>query len=385
MPEQPATAAPATQPPGGGAPIPVTVIGGYLGAGKTTLVNALLRQAGGARIAVLVNDFGDIAIDADLIEAREGDLLQLAGGCVCCSVGSDLVSTLMSLPARMQARPDHVLLETSGVAMPGMVAATLSLVGGIRRDGVIVLADALHLDAQWRDRYLADTIERQLASADLIVLGKCDLVDAPSIDALERALRERHPDARLVRASHGELPIGLVLGLAQADDAEGATDATGAEPTKGAQATKGLEAAKRAVRRRRRSAGSIGGAAGAGATRAPGRLRRVAAADERYASLALRAPDPVDVERLVALLAAADSPVLRSKGFARDLRSHAWMSFHTVARQVDVRALEGRPPSARAHFVVIGERRRLTGIDAIAGLAELGVVEAANTGQNPSQ
>ncbi|MBL8673866.1 MAG: GTP-binding protein, partial [Rhodospirillales bacterium] len=94
------------------AALPVTVIGGYLGAGKTTLVNHLLRHAGGRRIAVMVNDFGALAVDADLIEAERGDVLDIAGGCVCCSYGSDLMAALMELPRR---RPDldHVALEAS--------------------------------------------------------------------------------------------------------------------------------------------------------------------------------------------------------------------------------------------------------------------------------
>ena len=105
--------------------LPVTVIGGYLGAGKTTLVNHLLRHAGGRRIAVLVNDFGALPIDADLIEARDGDLLAIAGGCVCCSYGSDLMDALAALLER-SPRPDHLVIETSGVALPGSVARSAS-------------------------------------------------------------------------------------------------------------------------------------------------------------------------------------------------------------------------------------------------------------------
>ncbi|MGE0315212.1 MAG: GTP-binding protein [Lautropia sp.] len=346
MPEPggPPAAAPSATPP----PIPVTVIGGYLGAGKTTLVNSLLRQADGARIAVLVNDFGDIAIDADLIEARDDDLLQLAGGCVCCSVGSDLVSTLMALPARLQARPDHVLLETSGVAMPGMVAATLSLVGGVRRDGVIVLADALHLDALWRDRYLGDTIERQFASADLIVLGKGDLAGAEAVAAHERELRVRHPGARVIAAVRGALPIDLALGVSTVMDPS--------PPPAGARTGTASRARPR-VRPSLRRRPALAAAAGA-----------------RFASLVLRAPEAIDAARLAAVLAAADSPVLRAKGFVRDLDSRAVVAFHTVVGQVDVRPFDGAVKTGIGRFVVIGERRRLAGVESIPGLAALGVV-----------
>ena len=100
--------------------IPVTVIGGYLGAGNTTLVNHLLREREGRRIAVLVNDFGELSIDHDLIESKDGNVMRLAGGCVCicCSFGSDLVAALMVMPD-MLPRPEHILIETSGVALPG--------------------------------------------------------------------------------------------------------------------------------------------------------------------------------------------------------------------------------------------------------------------------
>lgn len=151
--------------------LPVTIIGGYLGAGKTTLVNQLLRHAGGKRLAVLVNDFGDISIDADLIESSEEQVINLAGGCVCCSIGSDLVSTLGEMQTRF-GEIDHVLLETSGVAMPGVVAATVGLAPGTRRDGVIVVCDALHGPGWLADPYLADTLQRQIAAADCLVIAK---------------------------------------------------------------------------------------------------------------------------------------------------------------------------------------------------------------------
>ena len=103
------------------APLPAVVVGGWLGAGKTTLVNHLLRHAGGRRIAVLVNDFGEVSIDADLIVGAEGGLLSLAGGCMCCSWGDDLFGTLARLRAREPA-PEVLLVETSGVAQPAAVA-----------------------------------------------------------------------------------------------------------------------------------------------------------------------------------------------------------------------------------------------------------------------
>ena len=122
-------------------PIPVTVIGGYLGSGKTTLVNHLLRTAAGRRIAVLVNEFGALPIDADLIEARDDTMIKLSGGCVCCSYGSDMMAALMDIQ-QLRPAPDHVLLEASGVALPGAVAQSVELLSGCRLDSTVVLADA---------------------------------------------------------------------------------------------------------------------------------------------------------------------------------------------------------------------------------------------------
>ena len=136
---------------GASAVLPATVVGGWLGAGKTTLVNHLLRHAGGRRIAVLVNDFGEVSIDADLIEGADGGVLSLAGGCMCCSWGEDLFGTLARVRARDPA-PDVLLVETSGVAQPGAVARLLRLAPGIQVEAVVVLVDAETVHERAADR-----------------------------------------------------------------------------------------------------------------------------------------------------------------------------------------------------------------------------------------
>jgi len=194
------------------AALPVTIVGGYLGAGKTTLINHLLRQAAGLRLAVLVNDFGELPIDADLIEADDGELLSLAGGCICCSYGSDLMGALMNLPRRAPP-PDHVLVEASGVALPGAVAAAISLLAGVALDAVVVLADAETVRARAADPYLADTIERQLRAADLVVVNKRDLVAPHALASLHAWLATQAPGARLLDAVRGRLPLEALLGV----------------------------------------------------------------------------------------------------------------------------------------------------------------------------
>ena len=191
-------------------PLPVTVVGGYLGAGKTTLVNSLLRQANGRRLAIMVNEFGALPIDSSLIEAADDRIVSLAGGCVCCSYGEDFVSSLVMLAA-LEPRPDHILLEASGVAFPGAIAGTIGLLTGFALDGVVVLADAETVRRRAADRYIGSTVRQQLAQADLILLNKCDLAVDP--DAVEAWLGATAPTERIVRATQADAPIDVVLGM----------------------------------------------------------------------------------------------------------------------------------------------------------------------------
>ena len=194
------------------AALPVTVIGGYLGAGKTTLVNHLLRHAEGRRLAVLVNEFGELPIDADLIEAEGEDLISISGGCVCCSFGSDLTSALLRLAA-LAPRPDHVVIEASGVAIPGSILSSVSLLAGYRADGVVILADAAGLRRSLDDPYVGDTVRAQVAGADIIVLNKMDLVSEAARGGLVDWVAGEWPQAAVLPVSGGAAPVDLVLGV----------------------------------------------------------------------------------------------------------------------------------------------------------------------------
>ena len=190
--------------------IPLTVIGGYLGAGKTTLINRLLRHSEGRRLAVIVNDFGRINIDAELVESRDGDTINLANGCICCTLGGDLAMTLLNL-AESANPPDHVIIEASGVADPAQVAQ-YGHMPGLRLDGVIVLADAETIRQKARDKYVGEQVCQQLHAADVLLLNKVDLISPETQQAVRDWLAGQVPDAHVIESARGEVPLPLLLG-----------------------------------------------------------------------------------------------------------------------------------------------------------------------------
>ena len=203
--------------------IPFTVIGGFLGAGKTTLLNRLLRSATGRRFAVMVNDFGRLDIDSRLVATHGGDTIALANGCLCCTIGDSLVTTLLALLEQPQ-RFDHIVVEASGVADPARIADLGVIEPRLHRDGVIVVVDAAEVRGRAADRRLVDTIARQLAAADLLILNKIDLAD--DLASLRAWLAARSA-APILEARHADVPVELLFGLDRRGQSSGAATAAG--------------------------------------------------------------------------------------------------------------------------------------------------------------
>jgi G3E family GTPase len=193
------------------AQIPVTVLTGYLGSGKTTLLNRILSEDHGKRYAVIVNEFGEIGIDNDLIVESDEEIYEMNNGCICCTVRGDLVRTVEGL-MRRPGRFDAILVETTGLADPAPVAQTFFMDEDVRSktrlDAVVALVDAKHLPLRLKDSHEA---EDQIAFADVIVLNKTDLVSADELAAVEATVRAINPAARIHKAERSGVPLGEVL------------------------------------------------------------------------------------------------------------------------------------------------------------------------------
>ncbi len=197
---------------------PVTIISGFLGAGKTTLLNRILNGEHGLRVAVLVNDFGSINIDADLVVGVEDDVVSLANGCVCCSIRDDLIETIEMVLTRPE-RPEYILLEASGIADPSSIAMTFTdpkFRDRIRLDSIMCLVDAEQVFAA------AEHMElklRQMAFADMIVLNKVDLVERDQVRKVNDWLGSRFVRYRLVEAVNADVPLEILLSVGRYDAA----------------------------------------------------------------------------------------------------------------------------------------------------------------------
>lgn len=195
--------------------LPVTIISGFLGAGKTTLLNYLLGSDHGLRIAVLVNDFGSIAVDSELIRNIEGETIGLANGCVCCTIRNDLVQALLDLMDRNPHQFDHIVIETSGVSDPAAAAMAVvmsaRLAGRLRLDAIVTVVDTenvLELDGTH-----SALILEQIKAADIVLLNKRDLVSSDLLERVQTWIRAEAPHVRLLATEQCCVPLDLLFDI----------------------------------------------------------------------------------------------------------------------------------------------------------------------------
>jgi len=284
--------------------VPLTIIAGFLGTGKTALLNHLLSHAGGRRLAALVNDFGALNIDSELIAARHGGQIALANGCVCCSIGDDLALALNEVMSQPQ-RPDHILIEASGVADPARIAGFTSVDRYLRLDTIVTLVDVTAHAMHGQDPYLADNYHRQIAAATMFLLSKTDIASPQDHKAVMGDLSAHYASVPQLICTHGAIDSDIVLEpVLHGRDAPPDTDMT--------------------------------------ATQKP-----VAHDFTRFA-FTLSHPTPRD--DLATRLRALAPDLLRAKGILHDAQG-AYV-LHYAGGRVDIEAFDGAPSG---HFVMLGK------------------------------
>lgn len=320
-------------------PIPVTLINGFLGAGKTTVLKHLLQSDHGRRLGVIVNDFGAINIDAELIREVHGDTqtVRLTNGCICCTVRDDLLHTVVQLASQSDP-PEHVVIETSGIADPEPIVRTFRLVelaSLVRLDAVaVVLAPDQFASLPPQSRELA---LRQLGCADLVLLNKMDLACGADLATVKRALAGHAPGVRTIECVNGAVCVAVLLGA----------DAAPA----GGSRTRPPDEQRAYVRMRERAGG--------------------------YQSFSWECDEPLDAERLRDAMPSMPASILRGKGFVQVAQAPNEQGiFHLVGARASLTRGAPWEERPRTRLVFIGEPDREARARVFALLGETRAVQA---------